>query len=227
MITTIVFDLDDTLYDEIEYCKSGLACVAQYLGKSPANPPAEKIYEHFRQEFTTGNRKKIFNSALQKLGIAYDGEFIKNLVTRYRSHSPNIALPSESKKVLDTLKKKYSLALLTDGFLPAQKLKVRALGIEGYFKCIIYTEQMGRECWKPSPAGFKEIMNRLNAKAKNIVYIADDETKDFIAPNQLGFMTVQIIRASCLHTDKGQSPDAPAKHIIRKISLLPSLIHQF
>jgi len=31
MITTVVFDLDDTLYDEIEYCKSGFAVVAEFL----------------------------------------------------------------------------------------------------------------------------------------------------------------------------------------------------
>ena len=227
MITTVVFDLDDTLYDEIEYCKSGFATVAQYLAQSPENPPAEKIYEHLWQEFTTGDRKKIFNSALDKLGIKYGDEFIKNLVTRYRTHPPEIKLPADSKKVLDMLGKNYTLALLTDGFLPAQKLKVKALRIEDYFKCIIYTEQMGRDCWKPSTAGFKEIMKRLNEKAENIAYIADDETKDFIAPNQLGFITVQIIRDSCLHTEKGRSPYAPANHIIRKISSLPELIRKF
>jgi len=37
MITTIVFDLDDTLYDEIDYCKSGFASVAEFIINRAAN----------------------------------------------------------------------------------------------------------------------------------------------------------------------------------------------
>jgi FMN phosphatase YigB (HAD superfamily) len=34
MITTVIFDLDDTLYDEIDYCKSGFMAVAEFLTSS-------------------------------------------------------------------------------------------------------------------------------------------------------------------------------------------------
>ena len=41
MLTTGAFDLDDTLYDEIEYCKSGFRAVAEFLANSSGAPPAE------------------------------------------------------------------------------------------------------------------------------------------------------------------------------------------
>jgi len=40
MITTVIFDLDDTLYDEVEYRRSGFASVAEFLADSPDRPSA-------------------------------------------------------------------------------------------------------------------------------------------------------------------------------------------
>ena len=39
MITTVVFDLDDTLYDEVEYCRSGFEAVAEFLANLPVRRP--------------------------------------------------------------------------------------------------------------------------------------------------------------------------------------------
>ena len=178
MITTVVFDLDDTLYDEIDYCKSGFAAVSEFLADSSVSQSAGHIYAALWDQFTAGNRTKTFNAALDSLGIQYDNEQIQRLIGVYRSHVPEITLPTDSREVLAELKAKYTLALLTDGFLPAQQLKVKALGIEEYFEIIIYTEELGRECWKPSPAGFEKIIQGLNEVPSRMVYVGDNEKKD-------------------------------------------------
>ncbi len=226
MITTVVFDLDDTLYDELDYCRSGFRAVAEFVADSPYAPPAKRIFDSLWKHFTAGNRTKTFNAALDDLGISYDDEIIQKLIKTYRSHLPKISLPADSANVLRQLSKKYTLALLTDGFLPAQQLKVKALKIEKYFKCIIYTEQLGRQYWKPSPAGFEKIMQTLNAKPQNIAYVADNQVKDFIAPNKLGFLTIQITRPARIHTSTSEAPDAPPQYVIRKISQLPTLLEK-
>ncbi len=229
MFTTIVFDLDDTLYDEIDYCRSGFTSVAEFLAGLPEMPSAEQIFEVFWQQFTAGNRTKTFNTALEELGIAAadSDKLITDLIEVYRNHVPKITLPAESRDVLDQLTGKYTLAMITDGFLPAQKLKVQALGIEKYFKSIIYTEALGREFWKPSPAGFKKIMQILNTQPKNIVYLADNEKKDFIAPNKLGFLTVQLIRPARIHTQSAPESGASARYVIHNITRLPALLDNF
>ena len=226
MITTVIFDLDDTLYDEIDYCRSGFHAVSRHLAES-RKIPAEKIFDAIWQQFTAGNRTKTFSSALEKLGFSFDDTFIAKLIDVYRSHTPEITLPPDSKTVLEQLAGKYVLGLLTDGFLPAQQLKVRALGIEKYFKRIIYTEQLGRQFWKPSPAGFQKLLESLKVQPQNAVYIADNPTKDFLAPNSLGILTVRIIRPAGLHRDLSDDPSAPAspaKLTIRKIAQLPNLL---
>jgi putative hydrolase of the HAD superfamily len=224
MITTVIFDLDDTLYDEIEYCRSGLKAVAEFVGGQPGMPLARQLFDAFWKQFNEGNRTKIFNAALDSLAVPYTDGFISELVQVYREHKPVITLPTDSRDVLDKLKTKYTLALLTDGFLPAQRLKAEALGIEKYFKCIIYTEQLGREFWKPSPAGFENIIRTLNAKSENTVYVADDEKKDFISPNKLGFLTIRIIRRAGIHTEPSGEVNAAARYVIRGISRLPDLL---
>jgi putative hydrolase of the HAD superfamily len=226
MITTVVFDLDDTLYDEIEYCKSGFAAVAKFLSNLPDKPPFERIFDAFWTEFIGGERTKTFNVSLEKLGISNDDKHITKLVEVYRRHKPKITLPADSRGVLDELIKRYTLALLTDGFLPAQQLKVQALGIEKYFKCIIFTEEIGRQFWKPSPAGFEKILQILNVRAENTAYIADNEEKDFIAPNNLGILTIQLIRPAAIHTSHIKQSGAAAHFVIHQISSLPAILEK-
>jgi len=226
MITVVVFDLDDTLYDEIDYCRSGFAAVAEHLAAPVVTPPASRVFAALWGQFSAGNHTRTFDAALDELGIDRDGARIRQLVNVYRNHIPEITLPDESREILDKLKREYTLALLTDGFLPAQQLKVQALGIEDDFASIVYTEQLGREFWKPSPAGFEKILNDLGAKPKNVVYIGDNEKKDFIAPNDLGFSTIRLIRPAGIHTAVSDEPGAKAQRKIQHLGQLPALIEQ-
>jgi len=224
MITTVIFDLDDTLYDEVEYCRSGFHAVADFLAQLPDWPTSNHIFDALWDQFEAGNHTKTFNAALDEFGKEHDEKLISKLVELYRNHIPKITLPTDSRDVLDQLSGRYTLALLTDGFLPAQQLKVHALGIEKYFKTIVYTEMLGRDCWKPSPAGFKKLIQKLNANPENMVYVADNQQKDFIAPNSLGLSTIQIIRPSRIHTQSSQNADAAPGYTMHKITELFPLL---
>jgi putative hydrolase of the HAD superfamily len=224
MITTVTFDLDDTLYDEIDYCRSGFAAVGDHLAALPGTPSASRISDCLWRRFSAGNRTKTFNAALDELGIAYDEGLIRRLVQAYRNHRPNITLPQDSRDVLSGLQARYALGLLTDGFLPAQRLKVEALGLDIYFRSIVYTEQLGRKYWKPSPLGFEKVLGCLRAKPENAAYVADNEQKDFVAANKMGLATIQIVRPARLHTESADEPSAAPKHKIHKIGQLPTLL---
>ncbi len=224
MINTVIFDLDDTLYDEIDYCRSGFAAVADFL--HTANPFISKqsFFDELWSQFQNNNRTRTFNAALESLNLPCDEGLIQQFITVYRDHTPNITLPAESKKVLEQLRDSYKLALLTDGFLPAQRLKVEALGIEQYFSLIIYTEELGRDFWKPSPAGFERILQQFHAPASQTVYVADNAAKDFIAPNRLGMSTIQIIRPNRIHTDLPPGSKAAPHHTITAVSQLVPML---
>jgi len=226
MVTCVVFDMDDTLYAEVDYCKSGFRAVADWLAKNGSEANGERIYEKLWQIFSGGNHTTTFNEALENLNIDYDEELIGKLIKIYRQHHPKIMLPAESRAVLENFYQQYKMALVTDGFLPGQKLKVDALGIKKYFDCIIYTEQLGREFWKPSPAGFEKVLEYFNVTGAECVYIGDNPAKDFIAPNKLGFMTVQLVTAGGVHKTVPADKEAQAKYVIDSISQLPGLLKE-
>lgn len=228
MITTVVFDLDDTLYDEVDYCKSGFDAVGRFIEETCSLPEGVTggiVSEFLWSQFQSGNRTRTFNSAIEKFNITSNDDFIAELVAIYRNHPPAITLPDESRAILDKLSPKYKLALLSDGFMPAQRLKVESLGIETYFQCIVYTEEMGREFWKPSTAGFERIVKSLAVKPENCVYIADNLKKDFIGPNELGFQTIQLIRPNRIHTSGPLvNKNAAAGHIITSFTQLSNIL---
>ena len=228
-IYALIFDIDDTLYDEVDYCKSGFFAVAEYLEEilEDENISSENIFQYLWQEFYKGNHTRTFDAVLEMLEMDYNDEFVEELVQIYREHKPKIKLPKDTLAVLKQLKKKYTLGIVTDGFLPAQELKVQALKLKRFFTSIVYTEELGREFWKPSNAGFEKILDNLQIKAENAVYIADNEKKDFAAPNRLGFLTIQLIRDAHLHSYACDKPGYAAHHIIKQINQLPSLLDKY
>ena len=227
MITTVVFDLDDTLYDEIDYCRSGFRAAARFMAKVSDLRCTDDLSAACWRHFTEGNRTETFNAALDELGIGYDEPLIAQLIEVYRTHRPDLRLPDDSRATLDTLKGTYTLALLTDGFLPAQRLKVQALGIEADFKAIVYTEALGRPCWKPSPVGFERLSATLGVPFEQMVYVGDNAKKDFIAPNQLGMVTVQVRRRAGLHTGPEPIPQAAARIQAVRIADVPTILVRY
>ena len=86
----IVFDLDDTLYDEIDFVKSGFKEISKYLND-------EKYYDFMIHEFYPKGSGKIFDKLIEKFNLKYD---VETLIEIYRFHRPKIFLPKESEKLL-------------------------------------------------------------------------------------------------------------------------------
>ena len=198
-IAALIFDLDDTLYPEVQYVRSGFQVIAARLADTQHNQ--DSIYQMLWQTFQTGPRDRVFNTVLQQLDRADEPQVIDELVGVYRCHRPRLQLESEVHTLLAKLKHNYKLGLITDGFLPTQQLKVEALSLEHFFDHIIYTEQLGRQFWKPSPKAFELMAQDLALTPAQCAYIADNPAKDFIAPNQLGWFTIQLLRPDRVHPD--------------------------
>lgn len=225
MIKCVIFDMDDTLYDEIDYYKSGFTAVSRIV-TGDFGLKSETIFDCLWRIFNSGNHTNTFDAAAEKLGIVFDAEYTQRLVNIFRNHKPDIHLPSESRTVLEDLRSRYKLGLITDGYLPAQEFKVNTLGIEKFFDCIVYTEELGRECWKPSPAGFEKLLAKLCVAANQCVYVGDNLEKDFLAPNQMGFKTVRIVRKRRIHFGNAPNAEAKAHYEIDSITKLPDLLRK-
>ncbi len=223
-IRAVVFDLDDTLFLERNYVRSGFAAVGEYLRLKTARRSAFERWMWKR--FVSGLRDGMFD-ALDvhfDLGLGHAG--ISKLIQVYRRHRPDIRPCRGIETVLANLcrRRRLKLGLLSDGFLPAQRLKLEAIGLKKYFHKVIFTEQMGREAWKPSPRGFESIRRTLGVPHAGCVYVADNPAKDFLAPNGLGWMTIQWRRSGQVHADKPAPRGGKPQRVIRSCPELLRLL---
>ncbi|MDD5011722.1 MAG: HAD family hydrolase, partial [Phycisphaerae bacterium] len=205
--------------------RSGFAATAQIIAVD-FRLSGDDVFAVIWEIFNSGNYKTAFNAAADKLGIVFDVDYIEKLIKVFREHKPDIKLPAESREVLEDLQEHYKLGLITDGYLPAQEYKVKALGLEKFFDYIVYTEKLGREHWKPSPTAFEKLLAELNVSAEQCVYVGDNLKKDFLAPNQMGFKTVRIIRPKRIHQGQAPSEQAQPDYEIDSIGKLPDLLKE-
>lgn len=193
MIKAVIFDLDDTLISEKEYIRSGFRQVAINISKE-YNLERDNVYELLLEIFEKDS-KNVFNRLLDKLNISYEIDDIKKLVDIYRGHKPEIKLYDDAKYILDTLYKKgIKLGIITDGYKITQRNKLEALNIDNYFECIIVTDELGREFWKPHSRPYEIMRDKLNLDYDEMVYVGDNVSKDFVTANKLGMNTIFINR---------------------------------
>lgn len=198
-IKIVVFDLDDTIYPELDYVKSGLKAVANFLEKKY---DLMGFYKESTEVIKSGKFNNKFEIALSHLGVKSNKKLIEEMIKCYDSHSPKIRLYKDFKSIIEFLDNKYTLSIITDGIPLTQKNKIKALNIESLFKVIIYTNSFGIEYQKPSQKSFVMIENIFNVNGKECIYIADNVKKDFLAPNKLGWISAQIKRKEGIYREE-------------------------
>lgn len=176
--TVICFDLDDTLYNEIDYLKSAYT----YISKKLDSEHFESLNLDMLSMYKDG--KDVFQYLVENYAI--DKE---KLLHMYRYHTPNISLFEGVYDIFQAiLKQGGHLAIITDGRVKTQMAKLEALGIKELFSTIVISEALGSE--KPNELNYKSV-EQAN-RASRFVYIADNIKKDFLTPNALGWQTIGI-----------------------------------
>jgi putative hydrolase of the HAD superfamily len=214
----IVFDLDDTLYAERDYVLSGYSAISEHLSDEPAR--SKELASWLWERFLTGRAAGAFDALNDNFSLDLNRDQIIELVAVYRTHIPQITLRVGVKELLAKLGDDKLLGIISDGFLPAQELKLDALGVREYFDTVIFTEAMGRESWKPSPDGFEALCQRLQIAAGDCTYIGDNPSKDFAAPNRLGWRTIQLLLDGQIHSAKPAPIGGEAQIIVNSIEEL-------
>lgn len=210
----ICFDLDDTLYKEIEYLKSAYREISEYAvwqctGCSDnVNILAIKAYNRMLDAYREG--LNAFEELNKFLGLDLP---ISDYLFIYRNHKPKIVLSEDVVQTLDALKAEgVRLGLITDGRSVQQRNKIKALDLGRWIENedVVISEEFGSE--KPALANYEYFMKRY-PKCYDFTYVGDNLKKDFIAPNALGWQTIclkddgrNIHRQEIEHIEEGMMP---------------------
>jgi putative hydrolase of the HAD superfamily len=217
----VVLDIDDTLYLERDYVRSGLCAVSEW---ATAELGLSGVFDQAWSEFERGRRGDIFDRALRLLRHAPDDDLVARMVAIYRQHEPAIALVEDARRFLAGDRARRDIAVVSDGPLESQRAKARALGLDRWADPIILTAAYGKEYCKPSPLAFRFIQDRFGLDARACWYVADNPAKDFGGPRSLGWHTVRISRPGGLHLEDRSGPDVEAE--IDTMDRLPPLLAQ-
>lgn len=181
-LDAIIFDLDDTLYSEKEYVRSGYRKIAELF---PEIKGAEELLWKFFQE-----KKSALDEFLKCEDIFTEANKAKCLEV-YRFHKPDIHLYSGVREMLKRLKRNYKLGMITDGRPEGQRAKIKALGLEEIFDQIIITDELGgTEYRKPNETAYRMMAKKFGTEFGAMCYVGDNTKKDFIAPMKLGMKSI-------------------------------------
>ncbi len=188
----VIFDLDDTLYSEKQYVKSGYKKIAEYVGHQEAE---EKLWNYFLEG------KPAVDAYLKEIGAENKKAECLDI---YRSQMPEINLYDGVAELFQSLKENdIKVGIITDGRPEGQRNKIKALGLEELVDDIIITDELGGvQFRKPNDISFRIMQCRWRVPFEQMVYIGDNLGKDFQAPRQLGMRGIYIMNEEGLYTNK-------------------------
>ena len=186
----IFFDLDRTLWDfdaaaEVaferifdKYNLKDLGIPSAHEFHEVYHPLNERLWELYRADKITKdylNRTR-FVMPLEHYGI-HDNALADHLSEDYVYWSPRIVrLVPGTMELLDYLKPKYHLHLITNGFQEVQHTKLSGSGLEPYFETLTVSEEVGVK--KPNPEIFHFALRKAQATAEESLMIGDEMAVD-------------------------------------------------
>jgi putative hydrolase of the HAD superfamily len=177
----LVFDLDDTIFQEMDYLKSAYAHISSKL----AATVKEDLYDAMLKKYHA--RENVFQWLLNEYQNNFPDLSLQWLLKEYRDHVPSIKLSETTAAFFDQLQKRKVLAgLITDGRSVTQRNKLRALGLETFFSDIIISEEFGSE--KPDERNY--LFFEKKYPEMDFYFFGDNTSKDFIVPARLGWTTI-------------------------------------
>ena len=208
-IKVLFIDIDGTLLDFDLSAKAAISEAAGELGIA--------LGDGFFDTFTSVNdglwerveRKEMTKDELfhmrwdiifDKAGVSrniggYDFELV------FKKHLFFTAVPVDgAKEILDYLVKKYPLYIASNSSRGQQESRMRAAGLDGYFKKMFISDEIGAE--KPSGDFFEYCLtNAGGIRPSEAVMIGDSLTADIKGGNDAGIVTIHLNRKARKYTD--------------------------
>ncbi len=191
MITAVLFDLDDTLYDQRQWLDGAWSAVAgRAAAWGVADPVALEAALRAAAEDGT-DRGGIIDNALAVVG-APDVP-VAPLVAAFRAHAPAHLDPYPGvPAALDRLARRVPLGLISDGDPFVQRAKLAALDLEPCFTAVVFSDEHGRARRKPDPLPFRLALDALDVVARDAVYVGDRPVKDVAGPATIGLPAIRV-----------------------------------
>lgn len=236
-ISGILFDLDGTLTDYQSGSDAGLREALKVLNEAEKKP---LLWDTFQDAYhaviraesawssvsgfsqtAKDTRVRRFQLLLQGLGRPVTGPVLLTMAEAYgRGRSSGTRLYPDVAETLAYLKKKYALAVLTEGDEKTQMDQLSDLKIHDYFSKIVISDQTP---WhKPNVTLFRFTALQMELNPENIIMVGDRLDWDIKPAGKTGMKTIWLNRSDSDESNDHHSiqPDA----VIRKLDELQKVL---
>ncbi|MBL87115.1 MAG: noncanonical pyrimidine nucleotidase, YjjG family [Winogradskyella sp.] len=198
-IKHVFFDLDHTLWDFDKNSGLTFEKIFKINNLDVELSTFLKVYEPinldywklYREEKVTkealryGRLKDAFNA----ININVEDDMINHLSVAYIDHLTTFNhLFDGTLDILNYLRDKYELHIITNGFEEAQERKMDNANIKSYFKTITNSEMVGVK--KPNPKIFNFALDSAKASPTESVMIGDSLEADIEGAHSIGMETI-------------------------------------
>ena len=199
----VLFDLDDTLYDDTASYRHASERVARDIA-SECGVDAEALRhayvieaESFWQSLHSGNlqkgtiglRQRMWSAAMRSLGV--DDQVLAARAAEAFNHyrKERMELFPGSLELLVSLRERgIVLALVTNGLAETHREKIALLRLELAFDEIIIADEVGMA--KPDPRLFAHVCERLGAPPSASVMVGDRFDRDVVGAQGAGLQSI-------------------------------------
>lgn len=195
MITTLFWDIDDTLLDFKRGEATAIRHTLSQIGIEPTDDVVRlysEINESFWKRLERGEvtREQIligrFEALFSALGVSGDAPATQELYFSFLGEQHDYIDGAQT--VLDTLRGKYPMYAVSNGTTVIQNKRLAASGLDGYFDRIFLSQEIGAE--KPSAAFFDACFAALpDVRREEVLIIGDSLTSDMCGGADAGLCT--------------------------------------
>lgn len=198
-IKNIFFDLDHTLWD---FDKNSDLTFFKILQKNNIkidvnkflieyHPINRKYWDMYRENRVSKSDLRFFrlSDTFNKLNYKVDDDIINKLAIDYIEHLSDFNnLIPDTFLVLEELKLKYNMHIITNGFKEVQRRKLEKSKLIHYFNTVTISEDVGVK--KPDKLIFEHAIFSAKAKIENSIMIGDNYHADILGASALGMRAI-------------------------------------
>lgn len=190
-IQAVIFDIDETLINrKVAFLKLCDYLIEKYAKDYPFDCTREELIEYLVEIDANGYGG--LENVVPKLEKVWRLPLtIEEFIVERNSIFGKLTTPfPEMREVLDALKGKYKLGVITNGYSEVQREKIRTVEIEDYFDNIIVSGE--EEFEKPDPRIFLKSCEKLGVRPEEAVFIGDYYPNDIAGALSAQIMPIWI-----------------------------------
>ncbi|MDQ6826454.1 MAG: HAD family hydrolase [Candidatus Eremiobacteraeota bacterium] len=235
-LTTVLFDLDDTLHDDTLAYRSGAEEVARKVAaehnidglalKDAYVAQAEGFWERLAPAQLVNKlasvRAALWEAALSEVGL-HDPELAARCAVQYNTSRRKYfkMFPGAVELLIELRSRGVKLGLLTNGFAETHREKIALLKIGEFFDAIFIADEVGM--LKPDPLLFAHACRKLRSSPSRSAMVGDRYERDIAGALQAGLYTIWINVHGATLPAASTSPHVTVNSILEAAGALRSI----